>query len=369
MQCKRIIGIFSYLLGGNTFSTMLKDTLDKRIGDTFGMIKFSSNEIDIKLPLFVKQSATLSSSYITKQLKLDHRENIKLADLLVFQSYHLTRAFKKEIKTKPTILFLDSTYPLDRKRNLQATDNIVKKLIIHITYYLLAPYFKTIFSKIDYFFPRTEAVKRSLVEDYAISDDLASVTYFPLDASIEIAGSANNSTKFLFVGNDFKRKGGFTLLEAWERFNSDSSELIIVTNSSFTTACNSIPFVRAYSNLDHDKIMKLMGDCDVFLFPSFNDAMGIVLCESIAMGMAVIARQSVSQNELVINNYNGLLLDYDSNTSDWVDAMQYLNDDHNKLSSFKQNSLKLANKILSRSNFKQKVNSTIDRLLHDVECN
>src|SRR5690606_25237523 len=79
----------------------------------------------------------------------------------------------------------------------------------------------------------TERSRRSLIEDYGLPEDKASVNYpgIPMEPFLALKRPRpeGGRVRLLFVGNEFKRKGGWDVVEVYFRAFSDVCEFDIVT--------------------------------------------------------------------------------------------------------------------------------------------
>lgn len=94
---------------------------------------------------------------------------------------------------------------------------------------------------------------------------------------------------------------------------------------------------------------------DLFFFPSQKEGVPICITEALAMGVPVLTVNSRGCNELVKNNFNGVLVDVDKLTSSEIvkksfDSIISLRERPHFLNELKSNALKSRN-ILSRNNF------------------
>jgi glycosyltransferase involved in cell wall biosynthesis len=151
----------------------------------------------------------------------------------------------------------------------------------------------------------SQTAARSVVEDYGVP----SVVVLPPSVAIppERAAGVHVKPRALFVGGDFKRKGGDLLLEVYEQQFRDRIELDIVTQSS-VTAPNGVRIwrdVRAGS----EEWNRLWREADLFIFPSRLETFGIVLVEALAFGVPIIASRAGAAAEILQDGAAGLLLD------------------------------------------------------------
>ncbi|MGI4751216.1 MAG: glycosyltransferase [Janthinobacterium lividum] len=78
---------------------------------------------------------------------------------------------------------------------------------------------------------------------------------------------------------------------------------------------------------------------DLFVFPSIKEGMPVCIMEALAMGIPVITSDTRGCNDLIENNFNGLLLSEEPSVSETKDAILKLYHDHSKLKKFSVNAL------------------------------
>lgn len=113
--------------------------------------------------------------------------------------------------------------------------------------------------------------------------------------------------KILFVGGDFKRKGGEDLLEVFLASFKDLAELHIVTQANIT--CDH-PNVYIYNSVNAytSKWLDLYHQADVYIMPTYADAFATVFLEAMAAGLPVIATTLPQITEVVIDGETGFLV-------------------------------------------------------------
>ena len=103
-----------------------------------------------------------------------------------------------------------------------------------------------------------------------------------------------------------------------------------------------------------DDVYNYLPMMDLLLFPSRKEGLPIVVTESLAMGVPIVSFNSRGTNELLVNNFNGILIEANGNKKDQVDyfseTISTLMNDLGRLSYLKNNAL-LDRHHLSRSNF------------------
>ena len=159
--------------------------------------------------------------------------------------------------------------------------------------------------------------KDSLVKNYGITD--AKVTVIPpgVDMQKWSFGKSKNRnegqgpTKLLFVGGDFPRKGGPTLIEAFTQQLHSSCTLDIVTkDAQAANALQGVEGVRVHMGLTANSkaLCDLYANADIFVFPTRGDCLPIAVMEAMAAGLPVIATDVGALREEVEVGVNGLIV-------------------------------------------------------------
>ncbi len=119
--------------------------------------------------------------------------------------------------------------------------------------------------------------------------------------------------KLLFVGGDFVRKGGNTLLDAFSSHLQDNCELVIATQSGFLPASireriTQTPHVTLHLDLtaNSDNLKQLYRETDCFVMPTKGDSSSWVAIESMATGIPVIISHTGGIPDIIIDGQTGL---------------------------------------------------------------
>lgn len=121
---------------------------------------------------------------------------------------------------------------------------------------------------------------------------------------------------FLFVGMISLQKGIYYLLKAWNSLSlsRDLAELHIVGNVT-DDAKNIVDQHKSNENIffhgpvAHEKLFSFYQDAHVFLFPSLQEGLAMVIGEAMAAGLVVVCSPNSGGCELLKNWESGLLLD------------------------------------------------------------
>jgi len=123
------------------------------------------------------------------------------------------------------------------------------------------------------------------------------------------AVAQNGPLRILFVGGDFQRKGGDTLLAAFQRLPAGAAELILVTRSTVEPGEGII--VRNDLQANSAELIALYQSCDLFALPTRAEAFGIALVEASATGLPVVATTVGGVTDIVRDGETGLLVEPD----------------------------------------------------------
>ena len=155
--------------------------------------------------------------------------------------------------------------------------------------------------------------KDSLIADYGVPD--AKIAVIP--PGVDTAQwtfprgpkPAGAPVQILFVGADFARKGGETLLEAFSGLPAKvNAHLHIVTRTAGVR--DGLPNVTVHRDVapNSERLRCLFADADLFAFPTRGDCLGIAALEAMASGLPIIATQVGALGEVVTHGRTGLVV-------------------------------------------------------------
>ncbi len=160
--------------------------------------------------------------------------------------------------------------------------------------------------------------KDSLIADYGVAPEKVEVIPPGIDLSRwDFAGSrrvkgVGEPRNLLFVGADFERKGGDTLLAAWRNLPDavrSHARLHLVTKQKpiLTTRDGNI---RIYSDIipNDSRLLTLFAEADLFVFPTCADCLPLAVMEALAAGLPVITTGVAALPEAVTDGENGVVV-------------------------------------------------------------
>jgi len=156
----------------------------------------------------------------------------------------------------------------------------------------------------------------SLVRDYYVNPEkivtippAVNVKLFNRPRAFSRRGAAGEApAKILFVGGDFKRKGGFVLLKAFAQLPPGLCTLDIV--SEIDKHMPVPPGVTIHGKLPNNspELIRLYAEADLFVLPTFADLNCLVIMEALAMRIPVVTSDMAGLPEQVIPGYTGFLM-------------------------------------------------------------
>lgn len=166
-----------------------------------------------------------------------------------------------------------------------------------------------------------EWAKDSLVHDYGIPAEKVLVIppgvdleqwNFNRNRSLEsIESTPENPLRLLFVGGDFARKGGYTLLEAFlEGLDRDFRLDIVTRDTNLKRELTGIENIQVYCDLtpNSQRLKQLYAQADIFVFPTQADCLPSAISEAMAAGLPVITTDIGALCEQVEHGVNGLIV-------------------------------------------------------------
>ncbi|MES2460795.1 MAG: glycosyltransferase family 4 protein [Armatimonadota bacterium] len=174
----------------------------------------------------------------------------------------------------------------------------------------------------------SEWAKASLVQDYGITPDRITVIPPGIDLAVWDDRSERlrdmDAVRLLFVGGDFERKGGRTLLDAWTRLPDAArrvSRLDVVTRTWSEAEeqrvraerGEDIAGVVVHRGVEPNSpvLRELFRQADLFVFPTRGDCLPLAVLEAMAAGLPVITTRVGALPEAVRHQETGWIVPVD----------------------------------------------------------
>ena len=174
----------------------------------------------------------------------------------------------------------------------------------------------------------------------------------------------DNKLNIIFIGRNDHRKGLTTLIKSLKKYTFNFSiRLIILGNKVTNLKINNIEIIN-HGFVSESTKAEYLQSSDVLCAPSLEkESFGIILLEAIASNTAIIASDIQGYNEIITNNFNGLLIE-PNNIYQLAQSIKKLYDDKSQ----KQKIITNANlyiKNLNWDNISDKIINTYKNTLYN----
>ncbi len=148
--------------------------------------------------------------------------------------------------------------------------------------------------------------KKGFVED---GFDSADIHVIPPPVPVRVTRDQRECKNILFIGRDYRRKGGDTALAVFRKVHSSIPESTL-TYVGPLEAQKIPPGVKYYANPDDRTLFnEIYPSADIFFMPTRADAFGISLVEAMSFGIPPVTTNTGSIPEFVVNGSNGFIHD------------------------------------------------------------
>jgi glycosyltransferase involved in cell wall biosynthesis len=168
---------------------------------------------------------------------------------------------------------------------------------------------RSIYNNASLIFVRSSNIKQSLEHRYNQPAEKIERVY--AGGNAEIKNCSTELSRYarqaiLFVGVDWKRKGGATLIEAFKIVNTafPRATLTIV-------GCDprlNMPNVKVAGRVPLEKLASYYQEASIFCLPTFEEPFGIVFLEAMSAGLPIIGTLVGAIPDFVIPGSNGFIV-------------------------------------------------------------
>jgi glycosyltransferase involved in cell wall biosynthesis len=194
-------------------------------------------------------------------------------------------------------------------------------------------YERALYDEIDLIFCMSEQLRDSFVADFGQAPDKV-VT---VGAGPNLAAPARpprrqlTPARFLFVGKQWERKGGPTLLKAFERLRAErpDAELVVVGPAGLSVSGPGVRVVGRVTRGEGDgdrRMAELYERATAFVLPAMYEPLGVAVIEAMAFGLPCIGTSGGALPELIADGTTGILVE-PGDERGLCEAMRRLADD------------------------------------------
>ena len=166
---------------------------------------------------------------------------------------------------------------------------------------------KRVYENAALIFSMSDWLKRSFVHDFNIPEGKIITVYAGTNLEITDFEKDYDGKTILFVGKNFERKGGETLLKAFrivKREIKDAKLIIIGPELNMNDDGISVKGLIT----DKDELIKNFKEASVFVLPSFYEPFGIVFAEAFALKNPCIGSNICAMPEIIEEGKGGFLV-------------------------------------------------------------
>jgi glycosyltransferase involved in cell wall biosynthesis len=212
-----------------------------------------------------------------------------------------------EVRDAPSLLYVDCTHA-QAANQWPAWNPLTGRALAH--WYERE---RRAYAGAVHIFAFSTRTRDSLLNSYGVRPDRVSVvgagTDLPASPAERPQAATSAAPTILFVGNDFARKGGYPLLEAFRQVRRayPAARLQLVgTEPSIAPE----PGVEVLGRIrDRAALARLYRHARVFCLPSFFDPFPLVLLEAMAHALPVVTTAGAGISDVVTDGKDGLLVE------------------------------------------------------------
>jgi glycosyltransferase involved in cell wall biosynthesis len=257
-----------------------------------------------KIPV-IKNNFTLLSGFRARDYLL---AQTGVLDALYCHTQEAAVLLGKFMKRIPTILSMDAT-PMNMDSIGHAYGHLPGIGAVERAKHFLT---KQSFHRAAHLVTFSQWAKKSLIQDYDVPEQKITVNAPGVNVSQwkvhEAEGEDEPSPRILFVGGDFRRKGGDILVKCAQSMPADWT--VDIVTSDIAPIAEGVAGVRVHLGLQADtpELLALYRRANIFALPTLGETYGLAILEAMAMGLPVIATRVGAIPEIVADGETGLLI-------------------------------------------------------------
>ncbi len=178
--------------------------------------------------------------------------------------------------------------------------------------------------------------------------------------------SKNDSIfRIIFVGTLSVRKGVHYLLQAYSELHLKNSELLLIgeiseeMRSFFYTYQKNVRWIH---HVAHSELYTFLSQGSIFVMPSLEEGLALVILEAMACGLPVIATENSGARDVVLDGENGFIIPI-RNVDVLKEKISFLYNNSDKTTSMGINAVNRVTFNFSWDNYGNRIVSTYNKLL------
>lgn len=173
---------------------------------------------------------------------------------------------------------------------------------------------KMVYEKASIIFSMSDWLKTSFVKDFGIQEDKIITVYAGTTLKAEDFSKNYENKTILFVGKNFERKGGHTLLEAFKLVRKEIKDArLIIIGPDFNIDEEGVEVKGLVTN--KNDLVNYFKQASLFVLPSLYEPFGLVFAEAFAFKNPCIGTNICAMPEIIEEGKGGFLIPpNDSNT-------------------------------------------------------
>lgn len=287
-------------------------------------------------------------------------------DLYAFHSFkELKRRNSNTIKildmSAPYYKFMVDIFKQDSQRNNKYSDPLLVELNSKETSRTLE-IAKMEIKLADFFLVASNFTKYSLLNNDIQDENIFKCIYGIKRKSKNYKEKIGPILECIFVGRITFQKGAHYLFKTIDLINNEKCHFTFVGN--INEECS---FYLDYKDkctftghIPKSKMQFIYENSDILIFPSLADGFGFSVIEALASGVPVICSRNAGASDLIIDGYNGFLINPQSEF-EILEKLQLLICDKKSLSQMKRNAIESA-KNYSWDNYNNQVRTAFDSI-------
>ena len=156
-------------------------------------------------------------------------------------------------------------------------------------------------------FTASDYVRNSIIEDYEVDEEKVVTVYEGVNLEeLPIFAKEYDKKIILFVGREFNRKGGPTLIKAFKEVKKEIKDAKMIIVGSLPLVKDENIIVKGY--ISRDELLRLYENASIFAMPSICEPFGLVFLEAMAYKTPCIGTTVDAMPEIIENGKTGFLV-------------------------------------------------------------